>query len=69
MTFERWLADHVGDDGDLGDLARQVAADPGWPPHAGRHEQRAHMERCGACTDEITVHRDAWRQYRQETGR
>jgi hypothetical protein len=32
MDFPAWLAQQTGRDDSIGDLARETAADPDWPP-------------------------------------
>ncbi len=67
--FTAWLVDHEAAHTRVGDLARDVAADPDWPAHAGRHEQAGYMRDVGACDAAVEAHEHARRLWRTEHAR
>jgi len=66
-SFRAWLRQFRRDGTAIGDLARDVLADPDWPRGPGslaRHE--AHLEDAGACDGAVSALREAWARYEQE---
>lgn len=60
LSFRSWLKQHRKADTALGDLARDVLADPSWPRGRGSLDTyRDHMRAHGA----IEVLERAWEQY------
>lgn len=67
LSFRTWLRQFRRDETALGDLARDVLADPDWPRGPGslaRYE--AHLEDAGACNAAVSALREAWARYEQE---
>lgn len=67
--FRSWLRRHRDDPGPVGDIARDVLADPGWPRGRGslaRYER--HLESCHAVPEAVDALREAWALY-QATAR
>ncbi|RXS84589.1 hypothetical protein EST92_10675 [Streptomyces sp. TM32] len=46
--FTAWLKTHADQHNAIGDLARDVSADPDWPSCKGRQGQLDYLEECGA---------------------
>ncbi|WP_371589239.1 YozE family protein [Streptomyces virginiae] len=62
--MSEWLAAFAGESSAIGDLARDAAADPGWPQ--GPHELgvfREHVEDQGAVEAALEGLEQAWEQY------
>lgn len=64
MTFTEWLLNHKGDDGSIGDLARDVANDTEWPSSAitlGEYE--SYLISLGASGNALDALRSAWSRF------
>jgi hypothetical protein len=63
--FKKWLlANHVHEDTTVGDMAREVRLDPGWPSDGGRRDLRRHMEQVWhADGNFLLCFEEAWRLY------
>lgn len=63
-SFRTWLKQYRKDDTALGDLARDVLADPSWPRgRADLDTYRDHLSAHGAIPRAIEVLELAWEQY------
>ncbi|MER7152343.1 YozE family protein [Streptomyces lydicus] len=63
-SFTAWLKTHTDQRNAIGDLARDVSADPDWPSRRGRQGQLDYLEEeCGAITEAIETLDRAWDQY------
>ncbi|GGW58274.1 hypothetical protein GCM10010503_39140 [Streptomyces lucensis JCM 4490] len=65
-SFTAWLKTHADQHNAIGDLARDVSADPNWPSRRGRQGQRDYLEECGAVTGAIETLERAWTQYESD---
>ncbi|MFI6145747.1 YozE family protein [Streptomyces sp. NPDC051109] len=63
QSFTTWLQTHSKDRTAIGDLARDVSADPGWPSGKGLSGQRAYLEDLGAIPAAIDTLERAWEAY------
>ncbi|MFE5806298.1 YozE family protein [Streptomyces sp. NPDC056491] len=63
QSFTTWLKTHRKDDTAIGDLARDVAADPDWPSRRGLSGQRTYLEDRGAIPRAIATLERAWEAY------
>ncbi|MGW2818021.1 YozE family protein [Streptomyces sp. NPDC001415] len=61
-SFTSWLKTHT-DQNAIGDLARDVSADPEWPSRKGLPGQRDYLEERGAVPAAIETLERAWTQY------
>ena len=62
--FRAWLLQFRRDESALGDLARDVLADPDWPRGPGSLARfEAHLEDAGACDEAAGALREAWARY------
>ncbi|MER0423281.1 YozE family protein [Streptomyces microflavus] len=66
--FTTWLQAHANDESAIGDLARDVAADPYWPSRGQLSGQRDYLEERGAIPAVVETLERAWELYeaRQE---
>ena len=67
-SFRRWLRQFRGEESPIGDLARDIHADPGWPRGPGtlaRYQE--HLQEAGAAPDALAALHSAWRRYQQES--
>ncbi|KOG51093.1 hypothetical protein ADK75_17060 [Streptomyces virginiae] len=66
--FTSWLKTHAKDQNAIGDLARDVAADPDWPSRRQLSGQREYLEERGAIPAAVETLELAWELYeaRQE---
>ncbi|WP_330289127.1 YozE family protein [Streptomyces sp. NBC_00576] len=62
-NFTAWLKTHADQRNSIGDLARDVSADPDWPSGKGRQGQLDYLEECGAITAAMETLERAWTQY------
>ncbi|WP_069885799.1 YozE family protein [Streptomyces luteocolor] len=63
-SFTSWLKTHTDQRNAIGDLARDVAADPNWPSRKGRQGQLAYLEEeYGAIPAAVEALDRAWDQY------
>lgn len=62
-SFTAWLKTHVDQHSSIGDLARDVSADPDWPSRKGLPGQRDYLEERGAISEAIETLERAWTQY------
>ncbi|MEU6509318.1 YozE family protein [Streptomyces sp. NPDC046942] len=62
-SFTAWLKTHVDQHSAIGDLARDVSADPDWPSRKGLPGQRDYLEECGAIPAAVEALERAWTQY------
>ncbi|WP_405778327.1 YozE family protein [Streptomyces sp. NBC_00859] len=62
-SFTAWLKTHADQHNAIGDLARDVSADPDWPSRKGRQGQLDYLEECGAITAAIETLERAWTKY------
>ncbi|MFD9720636.1 YozE family protein [Streptomyces sp. NPDC059076] len=67
-SFTSWLKSHSKDQNAIGDLARDVAADPDWPSRRQLSGQREYLEERGAIPAAVETLERAWELYeaRQE---
>jgi len=66
MTFTEWLLNHKGDDGSIGDLARDVANDTEWPSSAiTLAEYESHLISLGASENALAALRSAWSRFEE----
>lgn len=67
-SFTTWLKTHKKDQNAIGDLARDVAADPDWPSRRQLSGQREYLEERGAIPAAVETLERAWELYeaRQE---
>lgn len=63
QSFTTWLKTHSKDRTAIGDLARDVSADPDWPSRKGLPGQRAYLEDLGAIQAAIDTLERAWEAY------
>ncbi|MFJ8211845.1 YozE family protein [Streptomyces sp. NPDC096033] len=63
QSFTTWLKTHRKDDSAIGDLARDVSADPDWPSRRGLPGQIAYLEERGAIPRAIDTLERAWKAY------
>ncbi|RST04603.1 hypothetical protein EF910_16500 [Streptomyces sp. WAC07149] len=63
QSFTTWLKTHRKDDSAIGDLARDVSADPDWPSRRGLSGQIAYLEERGAIPAAIDTLERAWEAY------
>ncbi|MFB8085030.1 YozE family protein [Streptomyces sp. NPDC055992] len=61
--FTTWLKAHVKDQSAIGDLARDVAADPDWPSRRELSGQRKYLEERGAIPAAVETLESAWELY------
>jgi hypothetical protein len=69
-SFRRWLKQFTGEQSAIGDLARDVLADPSWPWGPGslaRYE--THLDEAGASAAAVDTLRKAWKRYEDEQAR
>lgn len=66
--FKVWLLDnHVREDTTVGDMAREIRLDPGWPSEGERRDLRRYMERVWhADINFLMCFEEAWRLYEPE---
>ncbi|MFJ2232180.1 YozE family protein [Streptomyces halstedii] len=63
-SFTSWLKTHTDQRNAIGDLARDVSADPTWPSRRGRQGQRDYLEEeRGAIPAAIQTLDRAWDRY------
>ncbi|MFF8918590.1 YozE family protein [Streptomyces sp. NPDC015032] len=62
-SFTAWLKTHVDQRNPIGDLARDVSADPDWPSRKGLSGQSDYLEECGANPEAVEALERAWTQY------
>ncbi|MFJ9130946.1 YozE family protein [Streptomyces sp. NPDC102340] len=62
-SFTVWLKTHTDQQNAIGDLARDVSADPNWPSRRGRQGQLDYLEERGAVPAAIETLDRAWTQY------
>ena len=62
-SFTAWLKTHAKQDNAIGDLARDVSADPDWPSRRTRQGQLDYLEERGAIPRAIETLERAWTQY------
>ena len=67
--FTAWLKSHAKEDNAIGDLARDVAADPDWPTRRQLSGQRAYMEEQGAIPAAVATLERAWELYEAQQAR
>lgn len=70
ISFREWLRSHHNDPDPVGDLARDVLADPTWPRGPGslaRYE--GYLRDCDAMEDAIDALHVAWYRNVRATGR
>jgi len=66
-SFRRWLVQFGREESAIGDLARDVRADPGWPSGPGLLARyQVHLQEAGAAPDALEALRSAWLRYQQE---
>ncbi|GHF91881.1 YozE family protein [Streptomyces filamentosus] len=65
QSFTTWLKRHVKDDNAIGDLARDVAADPNWPSRMQLKGQREYLESLGAIPAAVATLERAWSLYQE----
>ncbi|MFD4130983.1 YozE family protein [Streptomyces goshikiensis] len=63
QSFTTWLKTHRKDNTAIGDLARDVSADPHWPSGKGLSGQRAYLDDRGAIPAAIDTLERAWEAY------
>ncbi|MFC9751985.1 YozE family protein [Streptomyces sp. NPDC056921] len=63
QSFTAWLKTHAKDDSAIGDLARDVAADPDWPTGKQLKGQRDYLHEVGAVPAAVETLERAWRLY------
>ncbi|WP_329057257.1 sterile alpha motif-like domain-containing protein [Streptomyces sp. NBC_01453] len=63
MSFTAWLKTHANQSSAIGDLARDVSADPEWPSRSGRQGQLDYLEGRSAVAGAIQALERAWTQY------
>ena len=63
LTFTRWLMQFRGEDTALGDLARQVAADPEWADPLALPALESVLRGAGCSETVLDVARRGWRRY------
>ncbi|WP_371790767.1 sterile alpha motif-like domain-containing protein [Streptomyces sp. NBC_01471] len=61
--FTAWLKTHAKDRSAIGDLARDVAADPDWPSGKQLKGQREYLEDRGAIPAAVETLERAWELY------
>ncbi|MEU2757563.1 YozE family protein [Streptomyces albidoflavus] len=64
--FTPWLKTHAKEQNAIGDLARDVAADPNWPSRRQLEGQREYLEELGAVPRAIETLERAWKIYRSQ---
>ncbi|GAA1539185.1 hypothetical protein GCM10009730_55450 [Streptomyces albidochromogenes] len=64
QTFTSWLKTQSKDRTAIGDLARDVSADPDWPSGKALKDQRDYLESRGAIPAAVETLERAWEQYR-----
>ncbi|MEU9710772.1 YozE family protein [Streptomyces sp. NPDC047967] len=62
-SFAAWLRTHKKDQTAIGDLAREVAADPDWPSRRQLSGQREYLEERGAIPAAVETLERAWELY------
>ncbi|GGY95715.1 YozE family protein [Streptomyces poonensis] len=62
-SFTAWLKTQADQRSAIGDLARDVSADPDWPSRKGLPGQRDYLEECGAIPAAVDALERAWVQY------
>ncbi|GAA2270174.1 hypothetical protein GCM10010145_00630 [Streptomyces ruber] len=62
-SFTAWLKTQVDQRSAIGDLARDVSADPDWPSRKGLSGQRDYFEECGAIPATVGALERAWVQH------
>ncbi|MET7704456.1 YozE family protein [Streptomyces sp. NPDC005485] len=62
-SFTAWLKTHANQQNAIGDLARDVSADPNWPSRKGLPGQRDYLEERGAVDKAVAALERAWSQY------
>lgn len=62
-SFTAWLKTHSDQRNAIGDLARDVSADPDWPARKGKQEQLDYLEECGAIPAAVEALERAWTEY------
>ncbi len=62
--FKKWLVQQHGKaDTAVGDLARDVRLDPGFPTRGERRDLRNYLAECGAESDALVTFEEAWALY------
>jgi hypothetical protein len=64
ITFEAWLTKQGKRNTPVGDLARDVSRDTGWPAGAGIQQYRAHMQHRPASDLAKAALEKAWKSYK-----
>lgn len=67
--FTSWLKTHAKDQSAIGDLARDVAADPAWPSRRQLSGQREYLEERGAIPAAVETLERAWELYEAQQER
>ncbi|MBM7054557.1 MULTISPECIES: YozE family protein [Streptomyces] len=68
-SFTAWLKTHKKDQNAIGDLARDVAADPDWPSRRQLSGQREYLEERGAIPAAVATLERAWELYEAQQER
>ncbi len=66
-SFKTWLVEnHSKADTPVGDLARDVRLDPGFPHQGERRDLRNYLAECGVESDWLVSFEEAWRLYQPD---
>ncbi|WP_326679918.1 YozE family protein [Streptomyces sp. NBC_01237] len=65
-NFTSWLKTHSKAESAIGDLARDVAADPDWPSRQRLNGQRGYLEDRGAIPAAVETLERAWELYESQ---
>ncbi len=68
LSFGKWLSQYRAEKTDLGDLARQVAADPEWQEPASLAALESYLMGAGRSQHVLDTARRAWRRYAADSG-
>jgi len=67
VTFKAWLQKQRKRNDPVGDLSRDVGADPDCRGISGLKGWVDHLQGCGACDGAIEAMKKAWQEYRQRS--
>jgi len=66
-SFYSWLSQFKNDSTPVGDLARDVSFDKGFPHHSvSRKHLRDYLESMGACDSAMSIFEEAFSHYEQD---